>query len=375
MDKVKSYILVFFEKIKKDNKQQKYIYMEIMRIVAIIFVIFNHTINNGFFLFSTKPIGSIQFWVYLSFSVFCKFSVPLFFMISVALLLGKDEPIKKIWIKRVSKMIIVLIVFSFVYYLNGIKWNLKNTNIIDFLKGLYTCKISTVLWYIYAYIGYLISLPFLRSLVRNLKSNHYYYMMGIALLFIGIIPCIDFLVFKGKYSLTPNFNISWLISIIVLYPCLGYFLQNQFEKFKDKKVILLLWILNFVGIIISCYMTFYKAQIDGIIKENISQKFHSNFALINCTCMFISIRYIFENIKLPNIFNKIICSLGSCVFGIYLFHVLIIRDENMVRVLDNIKKIGINSMIAVFIWCLLAMLMSYVITFILKKIPGIKKIL
>lgn len=68
--------------------------IEAMRIFAAFFVIFTHTGDRGFFLFSLYDNHSPQFWIYLMFTVFCKVSVPLFFMITGALMLGKDpEPI------------------------------------------------------------------------------------------------------------------------------------------------------------------------------------------------------------------------------------------------------------------------------------------
>lgn len=63
--------------------------IELMRIVATFFVIFNHTGDKGFFLFSLYDAHSIQYWIYLFISVFCKFSVPLFFMIAGSLLLNR----------------------------------------------------------------------------------------------------------------------------------------------------------------------------------------------------------------------------------------------------------------------------------------------
>ena len=42
------------DRVKKE-RDKKYLYIEIMRIVAVFFVIFNHTGNKGFFLFSQVP--------------------------------------------------------------------------------------------------------------------------------------------------------------------------------------------------------------------------------------------------------------------------------------------------------------------------------
>ena len=66
-----------------------------MRIIAAFFVIFNHTSSVGHFLFSRYSDHSIQYWPYMLIAAFCHFSVPLFFMISGALLLGRDDEMRQ----------------------------------------------------------------------------------------------------------------------------------------------------------------------------------------------------------------------------------------------------------------------------------------
>ena len=58
------------------KEKNKIIYLEILRIIAAFFVIFNHTGNDGFFLFSLKSSNHLPFWIYAFISVFCKFAVP-----------------------------------------------------------------------------------------------------------------------------------------------------------------------------------------------------------------------------------------------------------------------------------------------------------
>ena len=95
----------------------KILYIEILRIIAAFFVIYNHTGNDGFFLFSICDVGSIQFWIYMAISIFCKFAVPVFFMISGALLLArKDESLKDLYCKRIFKIVIILFAFSALNY-------------------------------------------------------------------------------------------------------------------------------------------------------------------------------------------------------------------------------------------------------------------
>lgn len=363
------------EKVEEGSKKQKYIYFEVMRIIAVFLAIFNHTQSNGYFLFATQDAGSLKFWIYLFMSISCKVAVPIFFAISGALLLGKEESIKTLYKKRISRMIIILVFISLFYYLQNMHWDMNRLSINNFLGGLYSGTIEIPLWFLYVYISYLISLPFLRAIVKNFKDYHYYYLIGVALFFNAFIPIMEYLTWQGRCTLSAYMEVSWITSNVIIYPCIGYFLQHKFKQYNDKKTIIFFWIANIITILISCYMTYYKGRITGVVNEDVSQTFHSSFSLINCICVFITAKYIFEKFKMPNWINKLIYSMGSCVLGIYLFHIILLNSKYMKNFLIKIKDVGINDMVAILIWCLCIVIIVYIITLLLKKIPGIKKLI
>lgn len=88
--------------------REKKIHIEIIRIFAILCVIFNHT--NGFYLYAGQKLPSLQFMVYSIISVVCKVSVPLLMMISGGLLLSKDESIIKVWKNRILKFVVLIFI-------------------------------------------------------------------------------------------------------------------------------------------------------------------------------------------------------------------------------------------------------------------------
>lgn len=361
----------------KENKK-KYLYLEVMRIFACFFVIFNHTEKYGFFLFSQRPAGGIQFFVYLFLSIFCKFAVPLFFAISGALLLAReDEPLKILWKKRIGKMAAILIVFSFVYYLYDVYKGEQVFHLSDFFMKLYSDKWNFSYWYLYAYLGFLVTLPFLRALTKNLKDEYFYYLFVLAIVFSGILPCIHYYFWQNTALLNQSFNVKWLYSNAVLYPCLGYFLEHRLDLEEHKKSILVIWIVNVAAIMVSCYMTYYRVLITGECSESQSQTFHASFVMINCAAMYVAIKYVFSRIKLPVFAEKLIYSLGSCTFGIYLLHILVMKKWKLLYNLQDFfrNQWGLNQMLAVFLVCFCTMMIGYVMTLILKKIPFIGQLI
>lgn len=354
----------------------KNIDLEIMRIIACFFVIFNHTGANGFFLFSSKEIGSLPFWLYMIVADFCKISVPLFFAISGSLLLSKEESFKTIFCRRIFKIASVLVCFSLFYYLTEIYFNNTPFEATVFIRRLITSNLNFSYWYLYSFIAFLISLPFLRSMVTNLQTTHFIYMIILGVVTCGAIPVIEYLLWSGQSYINPNIKIGWICSTIFIYPCLGYFLYHKINYYKIKKFIPLLWALNTLTISIDVYMTYYKALITNELNEQVSQTFLGGFVILNCITVFISIVYFCQNHTIPARIERIIKSISSCTFGIYLLHVFIMNriwnKLNLWTILN--KELQFNEMLSAFIFCLLTMLLGYVITLLLKKIPILKKL-
>ena len=365
------------EKIKQSEVKNKLIHIEILRIFAACLVIFDHAGPNGYFLFSFYPFATMPYFAYMLFTVISKIDVPLFLMITGALLLKKDMTPKKIFTK-IIRMLIVLFIFSAIFYirLHILKYSNKFT-IQDFFIRLYKGDIIIPYWYIYAYISFLLAFPFLRAIVKSLPKNTYKYLIVLDIIFIGIIPCLEYRFSTGSITINQYAKISWLFTNIVLYPLVGYYLENLIDISKlNKKSLLISALIAIFGILISCYMTYFKHRTTGICTEIETQDYLDLFALPNCIFVYLSIKILCDKINFPNLINKVILSMGKCSFGIYLLHMAIIESKfinNLLKQLTNV--LHFNQMISIYILCFLTLIICYVITFILKIIPGIKNLI
>ena len=233
---------------------KKEVYLEILRIIAICFVIFNHTGLNGYWLFTQRTPGTLSFYIYLFLSLFCKFAVPLFMAISGAVLLGrKDEPVKKN-AQRIFRIVIVLVVYSFIYYLQSIYLGECTFSWKDYVVNLIAGNISAHLWYLYLYLAFLISLPILRRLAQNLDDKLFAYMIILAVVFNGVIPCFEYAL---GFTLNANVKVTWIGTNIVLCPCVGYYLHTMWDHARIKKVLLIIWIVNLLALIAEEILTIH----------------------------------------------------------------------------------------------------------------------
>lgn len=347
----------------------KKIYIEVLRIIAILFVVFNHTGAKGFTLFAHRPLGSLQFWCYLFISIFCKFAVPVFFCISGALMLNREEEsLVVLWRKRILKIVFTLIVFSAVYCLNDAFLAGTKVEFKTFVVQLYSSTLKYHLWYLYAYIAYLASIPFLQNMAKHLSDKYFYYMIGITAFF-DLLRFVEYFLWKGTLGMNSWLKVSWLTTAIVIYPCVGYFLEHRVNINSVGKKLPILWFINILYLALSCYTTYFMGKVSG---DCTSESFHNSF--INSISIYLTIKFLCNNIKWKPIFSTLVYSLGSCTFGIYLLHPLI-KDTQLFKQLQGaILSTGMNQMVAVWIFVLCVVICCWLVTWILKKIPWIRRV-
>lgn len=359
------------------NKKSKLIHIELLRIIAALLVIFNHTGPNGYFLFSFYPFATMPYFIYMAFTVISKIDVPIFLMLTGALLLKKDMEPKKI-AQKIGRMLIVLLIFTAVFYirLHILKYS-DTFTVPDFFVRLYKGDIIIPYWYVYAYISFLLAFPFLRAMVKSLPEKAYKYLIGLAIVFMGIIPFMEYRLSAGTVTLNQYGKIGWLFTNIVIFPLIGYYLENVVDISKvNKKHLLISCLVSLLGILISCYMTYYKHRITGICTEVETQDFLDLFTVPICISVFLLIKCWCNKVTFPNWISKVILSIGSCSFGIYLLHMAVIESKFISNLLVKLTEgLGFNCMISIWLLCILTMLICYAITFVLKLIPGLKKIL
>ena len=74
--------------------------------------------------------------------------------------------------------------------------------------------------------------------------------------------------------------------------------------------------------------------------------------------------------------KKVISSMGGATFGIYLLHIMIMNTVTFERILYVLTvEWKINDMAAAFLYCMAVMAVGYCITIVLKRIPGIKRLI
>lgn len=154
--------------------KNKKIYFEIMRIIACTLVLFNHL--PGYMLFN-KSSGLKQMG-YMTLTMLTRINVPIFFMISGALLFGRSDDFISVQKKRTLRIIYLLVLFNAILFIIQkyeflVKGKSPDLKIKDFFLSLLNKSIpgAGTYWYLYAYLGVLFLLPFMQRIAKEITKT------------------------------------------------------------------------------------------------------------------------------------------------------------------------------------------------------------
>lgn len=339
----------------------------------MLLVIFNHTGTRGYMLY-TVSMDSVFYPFYMLISVACKVAVPLYFMVSGALLLPKEESIKKVYCHRILRMVIVLILYSAVTYV----WQILTGRIEGgfdlkyFIEKIFSSQFATAYWFIYAYIGMLVMLPLLRKLVKSMSANEFYYLFSALLLLYGIVPILMY--FYGQGSVWLNANVTEnLFTYRVLYFIEGYYFGYVLKDEDLTRKKMLIWIGAAVAaVILTCIVTQYRIDVTGLSDPDNAETFYGNLLPIPVFALFYTIRYWFIHHQAGERSSRIIITFGSAAFGIMLIEEMLRFETEFIY--TSLFPI-LHSLVSCLIWVSVIYLCGAAITLCLKRIPGMKKLI
>ncbi|MBE5990961.1 MAG: acyltransferase [Paenibacillaceae bacterium] len=358
-----------------ENPVAKKVYLEALRIIAIFFIIFNHTGSEGFSLFTIRQ-SSPLYWHYMSLSILCKTAVPIFWMISGSLLLAKEEPLTKVLKKRELRFWVIILLFSFLQFAYRIILDHKYTfSILIFIKAVTTTSMAGTYWYLYSFAALILMMPFLRKIAVNTSNKEYVYLMSLNIIFLGLLPITQFLIWNGKNYFVPDFSPLIATNGYIVYPLVGYFIENRISsEYYNKKNAFLLIFFSIISIIVSCLMTQYQANITGVLQEQTMQTFYNSLILIPSITIFYLIKYCFESLCVPMCLNKLIIIVGNTTLGVMLIE-NIVREQTR-SILDILKTVlHLPSILACLIWVSCILLICSSITLVMKKLPLLNKLI
>lgn len=335
--------------------QSKKLHIEVLRIIAAFFVIVNHT-NSSIFL-NAKP--SALWTVSISYFFVSRIAVPVFLMIMGALLLDKQDNMKK-YFSRIIRMAVVIAVFSVAIHL----YRGGSAAPVALLAEILNSGHEPY-WYLYLYMALLVVLPFLQKLAKSLDKKEILLLIGITLVVGGTEP---FFRFAGLGVHESFFNGLFTCYVGMVFA--GYYIEKHMDITKKSAVIAAV---SFVAIMVfQVFGSFVAYQIKGGSDYLFLGDIKAFTLSASAICVYIAVKYIFSNAKLPLKTTAALKYIGGLTFGVYLM------ADYFGALYENLyinMTSTMHSMAAVVIYEILIFASAAAATALLKCIPMIKKLI
>lgn len=345
------------------NADKKHItYLSYIRAFACLAIIFLHTYTMEAMYYrldisvETYALSSCVAYIMM-------WAVPCFVMVTGALLLAPDKDIslKRLYGRYILRIIIVLFMFTIIFTISDIIYDKEKMSVIKIIKRigykLYTGTSWAHMWYLYLIIGLYVLLPAFKTLVKGLDTKELCYLLAAYFIFNSVIPMINqFFDAPIGFYITTN-------SIFPFYLIMGYMIHNNLIKL-DMKLSILLFVLGEAVIIILSVLGIKNNNADIV-------SLLGNYSFVPVCITSVGAFGIFRNLKI-NKPNKFILLVDSLSFGIYLLHLGFLRYGIRSELINPYKHGG--NLFIVFI-ALVVFGLSFILTFLLRLIPGVKKLL
>ena len=293
----------------KNHLKTRDLSYEFIRVLAMIFIVFDHNLNSYIQ-------GDLSKYIEPFFVV----GVTLFFMLSgkfaFKLNLEDKSLYKKFYWKKFIGLIIPILVFMAIKNLHVMvyNWHLSVTPI-SYLRHFGIALVNGFnymeYWFLYILIALLAAVPFTARMMQSMKDRDKKAFLIVSTIF-GIFQVFIPTVFK------VDFAVNYYFLGYVLFFFIGFIAEDVFSSQKDKKRLYFIGLLGFIITLIMVHFGFKSGY-----------KSFSPFYLYFTLALFIGLHELGK--KIPKKFEKLIGFIGKHSLSVYMIHIIflyIINDLN-----------------------------------------------
>jgi len=300
------------------------VWLDNSRIIAILAVVFLH-VSAG--VVTESVIGTESWWVGNLYDSLVRWCVPVFVMISGAVLLDPDkrENLKTFYIKRLSKIFIPILFWSIFFLL----WSMFNgfvkaerLSLTDFAQRLMSGRPHYHMWFLYMIIPLYLFTPFFRKVLANSTRSEIATLVIMAM-FISVLNAMGNKIYSQESKLFTN----WFLSYIPFF-FLGYLIRTD-ECNHSKFILWIVFVVSFILTAVGCYVVASRKSLDAGL-------YFYNYLSITVVPMSVSVMYLLKSWTLPIGNVALTRKLSLLTLGVYLIHPVI---------LETIQHLGYGPLI------------------------------
>lgn len=290
------------------------LYPDMLRIIAIIGVVIIHVTAPTIGIYNM--IGEERFWWTANFmNAAFRWSVPVFVMISGMLLLRPDrtETTLAFYRRRLGAVLVPFLIWSFIYYLWGIRHDLQQFEWISFVRGLLANGIYYHLWFIYMLIVLYMIVPVLRIFVKHAPKDGVLYTAAACVV---ISNSTDM---AGMLGLELGIQVPYITGYLG-YFLLGYYLSITNLAIHQRKILYACGIGSYLIIVFGNYWVISEFS----LRDNYFYKYTSLPVFAMAAALFVWGKQVSRKLDWSGT-KALWHSISLSVYSVYLSHVLFLE--------------------------------------------------
>jgi len=337
-----------------EKVKSRYVWADVVRFSAIFLVVFIHNSTTPSYVFS-------NFILLIPYTI-APSCVPLFVLLSGALLLNKNEDAVTFYKKRLHKLLIPWVCWTIIYMLFAILFNNhKVTSFLNLIRFFHVAFLTN-LWF----LPMIFTLYLLTPLTWLIIREKYGKIILLALIIIW------YLFINIASSVNSFFQLGFSLHFPIFIQFIGYFLLGYFLiqlKATKKRfyIYLVLFLLCLTAIISGSIYSAYRITDTSSISSFYFGQVSPLIAILSCS-LFLFLVNLFTLWQLKNKkVKKIITELSLASFGIYLVHGLLIDILLKIFPIINAQITALNPLLSTMIKTLIIFSLSFITIYLLRK--------
>jgi surface polysaccharide O-acyltransferase-like enzyme len=329
------------------------------RIAAIFGVVFLHTANG---VVKGSAIGSDYWWIGNLCDSLARWCVPVFVMISGALLLdpGRKEDLKTFYRKRVSRILIPVMFWSLFFLLwRTFKGAVEGDppSFVSLLKLLLGGTPYYHMWFLYMIMTLYIFTPFCRKIVANSSRKEMTTYIALAFL-MGALNT----VYAKLVSVDSRLFTNWFLSYIPFF-FLGYMVRTSSRRIP-RPVLWSVFLLSSFLTALGCYVVSAGRDPDAGL-------YFYRYLSVTVIPMSVSAMYLLRSWTRPIVSERFTASLSLLTLGVYLIHPVF---------LDTVEYLGFGPLsfhpaVSIPAIACITFGASLIASFAISRVPHVRRVI
>lgn len=337
------------------EKSPRKAWLDYLRVFSILAVITGHVIADFYARFG--EVGPVEWWLSNVLGILARSAVPVFVMVSGAVLLGKSYTLEGFYKKRAVRLIPPIVfwnlVYLGVYVLDGmdrqtVLWTLKALVVVD-------GRIAPHMWYLSMFACLMVFAPFVNKFILGEKptARELAILLGLTFPFFLLNTVAN--VADNIYDL----GMEWfkIFPWFMVYFVAGYYFDNHFPKIRLNNGLIAGAIAVLVAI--GAGVNYYAVSSLGIMKNYFIATERGPLLFLISMLVFVLAKNLSARLEA----NKVILAVAEASFGMYLIHEIF--NGIFTRTLPDFYSHGL---VYIPLVAVVTSILSFVSVYLLRKI-------